>query len=49
MPHKKVIYRNKETPFEIKSEGDWKKIKKSWTFLIYVTNVVKDILKLLLI
>ena len=37
MPHKKVIYRNKETPFEIKSEGDWKKIKKSW-YVSYICN-----------
>jgi len=33
----KIQYRNKETPFEIKSEEDWKKVKLSW-YVSYICN-----------
>ena len=33
----KISYRNKETPFEIKSEEDWKKVKRGW-WISYVCD-----------
>ena len=33
----KTLYRNKETPFEIKSEEDWKKVKGAW-YVSYICN-----------
>ena len=38
---KKNPYRNKETPFEIKSEEDWEKIKTGW-YVSYICNKCRE-------